>query len=347
MPGSTNLSKFEVRYSEVLKRTESFLKSDEKPLKPKRLSDQKIKFLLSEGAACPLCGTEFEGGNHNTEHIHPRVFGGGNEDSNLVQLCVPCNQERDQVMKALLGHATVVNYRGDYPENWSLVKEFLIWCQITIDDGLEAGEPILAPHERFIAYRFGNPDDKRSVTFGRSSEWWPMELAGGPASEVEPSDTILSEPESTPATKAEFHQGPPGSIRGFSTTAKAGKISLKFPPDPSLLVEMVKIIESKHGEEVSWDEMEQLFESIEGLTKNRIKSTIKHIKNVTYQDYRDLSIFWESVPPLGEEIIDLLWMMSKNRISTSVSYQYLNTETTLENVDAYFEVAMKIHLDPF
>lgn len=67
-----------------------------------------------------------------------------------------------------------------YPEDWSKIEAFLLWSELTIDDGLDAGAQIPEVHELFMEARFAGAKPvgaKPSRAFGRFSTW---SLGDGP-----------------------------------------------------------------------------------------------------------------------------------------------------------------------
>ena len=128
--------------------------------------------LRQEDADCPQCGLNFRGENHNTEHIHPKSLGGGTSDkANRIQMCKMCNNARNSTMTAFIGTAP---YSKDYPANWKRIEAFLLWSELTIDGGLDAGARIPEVHELFLEARFAGqrPEWARpSRAFGRFATW--------------------------------------------------------------------------------------------------------------------------------------------------------------------------------
>lgn len=61
-----------------------------------------------------------------------------------------------------------------YPEDWSKIEAFLLWSELTIDDGLDAGAQIPEVHELFMEARFAGAKPvgaQPSRAFGRFSTW--------------------------------------------------------------------------------------------------------------------------------------------------------------------------------
>ena len=126
------------RYSSSLKRAKSFFEGkNTKTPKGTPITQSQLLKLYQNRADCPICGTEFSGTNHNTEHIHPRALGGANVASNKIQMCKLCNNCRNMTMQhGLIGPP----YSKSYPQMWEQIQRFIMWAEITIDDGLQAGE---------------------------------------------------------------------------------------------------------------------------------------------------------------------------------------------------------------
>jgi len=70
-------------------------------------------------------------------------------------------------------------YHKGYPGNWDAVKAFLIWSEVTIDDGLSAGIAIPAVHKIFLEERFAGEQPRQGPkrAFGRASS---LATATGP-----------------------------------------------------------------------------------------------------------------------------------------------------------------------
>ena len=165
----TDVFDLEIRYAPQLEVAKKHLSSTAKNAGRSQLGPEKIQHLYDSKADCPICGIVFEGGNHNTEHIFPIALGGKNTMDNKIQLCVLCNNSRNQVMQAIIGNSP----RSRYPDNWIPIKKTLLWHLITIDDGISAGEAISTPHEKFMQYRTGgNPfPNQPNRAYGRFSTW--------------------------------------------------------------------------------------------------------------------------------------------------------------------------------
>ena len=159
-----------VRYKEELSRARQFLSASGRAKNGSSINDGRELTLLKNRAQCPHCGILFEGGNHNTEHIHPRALGGENTDRNRIQFCLACNNARNLVMQALLGHPP---YFKNYPQNWPMVEEYLLWSEISIDDGLSAGNQVNSVHQKFLMCRFSGQVQPADLTsaYGRFSTW--------------------------------------------------------------------------------------------------------------------------------------------------------------------------------
>ena len=163
------LSELEKRYSQSLKRADAFLQSKKSIVKGTSITNSRELCLLRNDAECPICGLRFSGKNHNTEHIHPRALGGLNNDENKIQMCTACNHDRNLTMQAMLGNPPYFkNYAKIKPD----VIEFILWAEVTVDDGLEAGKLFPRPHQLFIEARFANNVPPISQqAYGRFSSW--------------------------------------------------------------------------------------------------------------------------------------------------------------------------------
>lgn len=160
----------DVRYKEQLSLARQFLSTSGRAKNGSSINDGRELTLLKQRAQCPHCGILFEGGNHNTEHIHPRALGGENTDHNRIQLCLACNNARNLVMQAILGHPP---YFKNYPVNWLMVEEYLLWSEVSIDDGLSAGSRVGSIHQKFLMYRFSGQQQPAKIlnAYGRFSSW--------------------------------------------------------------------------------------------------------------------------------------------------------------------------------
>ena len=160
------------RYELVLNTARQFLVKQRVSKSGGSASDLRKKALIEAKADCPQCGLRFVGKNHNTEHIHPKSLGGGKGDSgNRIQMCRMCNNARGSIMTAFIGTPPFARH---YPEDWSKIEAFLLWSELTIDDGLDAGAQIPEVHELFIEARFAGAKPvgaKPSRAFGRFSTW--------------------------------------------------------------------------------------------------------------------------------------------------------------------------------
>lgn len=157
-------------YSESLAKAKDFLDKKKKSSTGSKISESRLFTIVNNYAQCPQCGIQLRGANHNTEHIHPRALGGGNEDANKIQICISCNNSRNMVMQAILGHPP---FHKSYPENWRHVESYILWSERTIDRGLESGAIYQEIHNLFMNYRFGGLPLERTIErfYGRVSTW--------------------------------------------------------------------------------------------------------------------------------------------------------------------------------
>ena len=158
----------EPRYNQQILIAEKHLQTKAKG-KGTKINKERIGYLVEIGAQCPICGIRFEGGNHNTEHIFPSGLGGENKNHNKIQMCVACNSARNQILQ-LLGHPP---WYDRYPENFEHVKKVLIWCLITVEDGIHSGKQVPEIHDKFMQYRTGGQEfpNKPTKSFGPASTW--------------------------------------------------------------------------------------------------------------------------------------------------------------------------------
>ena len=194
------------RYSSSLKRAKSFFEGkNTKTPKGTPITQSQLLKLYQNRADCPICGTEFSGTNHNTEHIHPRALGGANVASNKIQMCKLCNNCRNMTMQhGLIGPP----YSKSYPQMWEQIQRFIMWAEITIDDGLQAGEMFPEIHQFFMDERFAGQSPPKHPTraFGRASTLDAATVPnyahnGSPRATTPVTPTALSAPATTPASE--------------------------------------------------------------------------------------------------------------------------------------------------
>ena len=158
-----------VRYAQSLERSESFLKAKKNTARSTSITSSRELCLLRNQAECPICAINFRGKNHNTEHIHPRALGGLNNDENKIQMCTACNNARNLTMQSMLGTPP---YYKNYLKIKQDVDEFILWSEVTVDDGLLAGTAFPRVQAIFSEARFANsvpPIPMRA--YGRFSTW--------------------------------------------------------------------------------------------------------------------------------------------------------------------------------
>lgn len=164
-----DLFELEKMYSSEIEKARLFLANKGSTSKGSKISGSRVDYMISRGAQCPLCGNNFMGANHNTEHIHPRGLGGENKPNNKIQICLACNNARNQVMLGILEHPP---FRRSYPENWNNVKRFLIWSISSIDLGTQAASQIPEIQQLFLTYRSaGGTLKSPQIAFHRISTW--------------------------------------------------------------------------------------------------------------------------------------------------------------------------------
>ena len=159
------------RYRKVLAKARMFLENESNTKSGGTISQNRKAALEAAGADCPQCGLKFRRQNHNTEHIHPKALGGGRSDkNNRIQLCTVCNNARNSVMQGFIG----TPYHKNLDEKWPRIDAYLLWSELTIDEGLAAGVRIPEVHELFIEARFAGEMPSRfrpSRSFDRFSTW--------------------------------------------------------------------------------------------------------------------------------------------------------------------------------
>lgn len=168
------------RYQTVLDRARQYLSKKRRCKAGGTLSTRRKQALLDALAECPMCGEELRADGLNTEHIHSRSLGGLKScDINRIAICVPCNHAKNRVMQHLLPKP-----KSKYqPSSWPMVEGYLLWSELTVDEGLESGEVIPIAQSKFIEARFGGdssfqPRVRRAL--GRFSTWTPGEEESNP-----------------------------------------------------------------------------------------------------------------------------------------------------------------------
>ena len=160
------------RYASVLERTKTYLSQKQTTKTGGSISTIRRQTLEEKEADCPQCGQKFRGKNNNTEHIHAKALGGAHsEDHNRIQLCNTCNNARNITMQGFIG---MPPFRKHLECNWEKIEAYLLWSEVTVDDGLEAGAQIPEVHELFIEARFAGEmptSAKPNRAFGRFSTW--------------------------------------------------------------------------------------------------------------------------------------------------------------------------------
>ena len=163
------------RYQPVLDRAKLYLSKKRRCKSGGTLSTKRKQALLAARAECPMCGEELQEGNLNTEHIHSRSLGGLKScDVNRIAICIPCNDAKNRVMQHLLPKP-----KSKYqPSSWPMVEGYLLWSELTVDEGLDAGKAIPKAQSKFMEARFDKassfqPSHRRAL--GRFSTWSPSE----------------------------------------------------------------------------------------------------------------------------------------------------------------------------
>jgi len=163
------LSEIKTRYSQSLKRSATHLNSKKPTPKSSSITSARELCLLRNQAECPICAIKFSGKNHNTEHIHPRALGGLNNDENKIQMCTACNNSRNLTMQSMLGNPP---YYKNYQRMKADVDEFILWSEVTADEGFLAGSVFPRAQEIFTEARFANTQPSMPKrAYGRFSTW--------------------------------------------------------------------------------------------------------------------------------------------------------------------------------
>jgi len=169
---ATTYQRLANRYELVLDKARTFLGKKRTTKNGGTISVLRKKTLEENEADCPHCGLRFRRQNHNTEHIHPKALGGDKSDkNNRIQMCKMCNNARNSTMLAFMGDAP---YFSHYPSNWPEAEAYLLWSELTIDEGLSAGAQIPEVHELFIEARFAGEmplSAQPRRAYGRFSTW--------------------------------------------------------------------------------------------------------------------------------------------------------------------------------
>lgn len=160
------------RYAPVLETARTFLKKKKGTKTGGTISRERKATLEKNHADCPQCGQVFRGGNHNTEHIHAKALGGEkSEKKNRIQMCKVCNNSRNSTMQGFIGTPP---YYVHWESQWPKIEAYLLWAELTIDDGIHAGAQIPEVHAHFLEARFAGEMPhafypKRA--YGRFSTW--------------------------------------------------------------------------------------------------------------------------------------------------------------------------------
>jgi len=159
------------RYSLVLERAKKYLSKERKHRSGGTISDTRKQALLEAGAECPMCGDQFRDRSFNTEHIHSRCLGGEKScNDNRTAICIPCNNAKNRVMQRMLPYPDS-KYQ---PSCWPMVEGYLLWSELTTDEGLAAGALVPEAHAFFLEARFADEpmlNHRVQRAFGRFSTW--------------------------------------------------------------------------------------------------------------------------------------------------------------------------------
>ena len=132
--------------------------------------------------------------------------------------------------------------------------------------------------------------------------------------------------------------GPISPIRGFSTSNKPRMRSLKYPPEPSILVSLLKAIEKQRASGEGWADLNESCVDIPNLSRNRRDATISEIRSATGHVRTDEMPDWDKIPATVE-LVELLEVNSLTKMSTSPAFDYLDLPSTLGLVSVYFAQA--------
>lgn len=162
------------RYRPSLDRARDYLsKKRGRPKSGGTISSSRRQTLLDADAQCPLCGENLRDTEFNTEHIHARGLGGLKTcDETRIAMCIPCNDAKNGVMQLFLPKPN-----SKYQTNcWPMVEGYLLWSELTADEGLAAGALVPMAQEQFLKLRF---QEERPLSlnvyraYGRFSTWLP------------------------------------------------------------------------------------------------------------------------------------------------------------------------------
>ena len=228
------------RYATSLKKAKSFFEGKKKTPKGTPITQSQLLKLYQNRADCPVCGTEFSGTNNNTEHIHPRALGGTNEATNKIQMCKLCNHCRNSVMQH---HLIGPPYSKSYPQMWDTIQRFIMWSEITIDDGLEAGEIFPEIHRTFMDERFAGltPPKSPSRAFGRAST---IDGAAAPNYPHNRVSRTTPRPRQTPlrsSTKKGFWERFATPVLDFMTGYERGQTQTTQPATKNTVIDLEKV----------------------------------------------------------------------------------------------------------
>ena len=275
-------------YRGSLDKARAHLTHQKKPRSRAKLSLTRIAYILKHGGICPTCSVPLEGTNHNTEHILPLSLGGGNDDSNRAQLCSWCNTARNQTFMG-------INRGEKYPENWIIVKQYVLWSELTLDEGIRAGAVFPSIQDRFVIHRWGpnfkNIPKKPQNAFGRASEW------GGEA-KTQTARVVKQHRE----TKVQEGEKYPVTIN-----LNSGMKGLRLPHEPKQLAEVLVWVATDSGNFTKYIDLREALKDTGMIPKHRAVHTLRAIFRAVPGTGRFEPEMVVSIDELPE-ICDRMWM---------------------------------------
>ena len=163
-----------IRYAQALSGCFGFLRGNQNP-SSNSASKARKEHAEKTQAQCPICGCLIRVKGSNEDHILPKNLGGSSRVDNLVLMCISCNLLRDQVQRVLFGGVGRKEARSVLAEDEERVKSYVLWLQVTVDEGVVAGaayEEVRTANDFFIQIGGSNqPSQIIANTLGRYSEW--------------------------------------------------------------------------------------------------------------------------------------------------------------------------------
>ena len=301
----------EERYRKSLNKARAHLDNQKKPHNRAKLSPTRIAYILKHGGICPTCSVPLEGANHNTEHILPLSLGGDNDDSNRVQLCSWCNTARNQTFMG-------INRGEKYPENWIIVKQYVLWSELTLDEGIRAGAVFPSIQDRFVVHRWGpnfkNIPKKPQNVFGRASEWGSEAKTQTAHAEKQHREAKVQTGKKSPVTKP-HNRAKVQDEEKFPVTKNlnsGGSRGLRLPSEPKELAEVLVWVATDSGNFTKYIDLREALKDTGIIPKHRAVHTLRAI----FRAVSGTGTFEpEMVVSIDElsEICDKMWMNCSGR----------------------------------